>query len=94
MPTRAFAIGLAMLSALAAAPAAASHCVGHSTSAPELDVALPTGDRVYADHDDCGTCLVPVWIYQESNGLDGLQRLDGNVDDTCHGRVPSDTLIF
>jgi hypothetical protein len=35
-----------------------------------------------------------LWVYEESNGVDGLQRGDEVVDDTCGGRFPGDTIIF
>lgn len=33
-------------------------------------------------------------IYEESNGIDGLQRQDEVVDDTCGGVFPGDTQII
>jgi len=54
-----------------------------------------------ADHyvvaDACAGCLVSVWVYQESNGLPGLQRGDHVVDDTCGGQIEADfrvTLLY
>jgi hypothetical protein len=41
-----------------------------------------------------GGCLFSVWIYQESNGIDGLQRGDEMKDDTCGGEIEMDTLPF
>lgn len=35
-----------------------------------------------------------VWIYEESNGIAGLQRADELRDDTCHGEIAGDTVIF
>lgn len=35
-----------------------------------------------------------VWIYQESNGIAGLQRDDEMRDDTCGGMIQGDTVIF
>jgi hypothetical protein len=34
-----------------------------------------------------------LWIYQESNGHDGLQRQDPNWDNTCNGVIPGDTWL-
>jgi hypothetical protein len=34
------------------------------------------------------------WVYEESNGIDGLQRGDEIVDDTCHGMIASDTIVL
>ncbi len=31
-----------------------------------------------------------IWIYEESNGVEGLQRND----DSCAGEEPADTIIF
>lgn len=35
-----------------------------------------------------------VWVYEESNGIAGLQRYDEMRDDTCRGQVPGDTIVF
>ena len=35
-----------------------------------------------------------LWIYEESNGLPGLQRGDEWWDDTCHGLIRADTIIL
>lgn len=34
------------------------------------------------------------WIYQESNGIAGLQRADAGRDDTCQGAIRPDRLVF
>lgn len=48
----------------------------------------------YIDNDACQPeCIVSIWIYQESNGIDGLQRSDEQVDNTCGGVIDSDTII-
>jgi hypothetical protein len=39
---------------------------------------------------ECGS----IWIYEESNGMPGLQRGDEIVDDTCGGAIPGDTIVF
>jgi hypothetical protein len=74
-----------------ALPASAGACT-MTTSSPEL--VLPGG--IYVDNDACQPeCLFSAWIYQESNGIDGLQRGDEDVDDTCGGTAgDSDTILF
>lgn len=41
-----------------------------------------------------GGCLFSIWFYQESNGMEGLQRIDEVKDDTCGGQIEGDTLAF
>jgi hypothetical protein len=38
------------------------------------------------------TCLIDVWIYEESNDITGLQRQDEIHDDTCNGAIAGDTI--
>ena len=86
---------LLALAALAIAmPVSAQDCA-MTTSAPEVDTGvLPDGSRYYADN-DVVIGGFSFWIYQESNGLDGLQRGDEVHDDTCGGVAgESDTIIF
>lgn len=33
-------------------------------------------------------------VYEESNGIPGLQRHDPSFDGTCNGAIPSDNLIL
>lgn len=90
---------LALALALVAVPAAAEECVP-TTSDPEFDsadlggtgVGLPAhGPRYYVDNDPCQPqCLFSTWAYEESNGIDGLQRGDEVKDDTCGGMIESD----
>lgn len=92
---------LALLLALTA-PSLASDCA-MTTAEPEVDSKLVSGAtgsaRVYVDG-DCDplivTCdFISVWIYEETNGIDGLQRRDEVRDDTCGGRAgPGDTIRF
>lgn len=48
----------------------------------------------------CPLLLVPygvfctMWIYQESNGIAGLQRSDEVHDDTCGGMIEADTIVY
>ncbi|HUR70058.1 MAG TPA: hypothetical protein VM370_12505 [Candidatus Thermoplasmatota archaeon] len=89
---------LAIIAAfLVAAPAEAT--CEMTTSTPEVD----TGDhgpdlpRYYVDNDVIQTAgpIFSIWVYEESNGLDGLQRGDEVVDDTCGGAAgPGDTVII
>lgn len=73
-----------------AAPAFAAGCE-MTTSAPEA-----AAGGLYVDNDLCQPdCLFSAWVYQESNEIDGLQRGDEVVDDTCGGAAgESDTIIF
>lgn len=85
--------------ALAAAlsTASASDCETWSTSDPEgcWGPNAPWSCEYYYENDMCQPdCIFSFWIYQESNGIDGLQRGDKVVDDTCHGMIDADTIIF
>jgi hypothetical protein len=73
-----------------------------TTYDPDIDtdpLGLGVGPRYYAEDgaEDCantGLCFFSIWVYQESNGIDGLQRGDEVVDNTCGGGAgPSDTII-
>lgn len=35
-----------------------------------------------------------IWIYEESNGISGLQRQDELRDDTCGGMIAGDAIVF
>lgn len=81
--------------------AAAADCE-MTTSSPEFDtdpMGAGVGPRFYVDDDSdrcarTGLCVISIWVYEESNGVDGLQRGDEIVDDTCGGAAgPSDTII-
>ena len=59
-----------------------------TTSNPEIEVL-----GFYIDNDVCQPeCLFSIWIYEESNGIEGLQRSDEVKDDTCGGQIEGDTL--
>lgn len=45
-------------------------------------------------YDDRGPCLFAIWLYYETNGIDGLQRGDELRDDTCHWMIESDTFVW
>lgn len=89
---RAIAI-LALVLFLAAGGAASHNYCEMTTSTPEADTG-PGPARFYIDNDPCAGCNFSLWIYMESNGVDGLQRGDDTKDDTCGGEYPSDTIIF
>jgi hypothetical protein len=85
------ALSLLALVAALAVPVEASHCSMWETARPEVDVL----GLYYVDHDHCHPdCIDNVWVYEESNGIPGLQRGDEWYDNTCHGMIPSDTIVF
>jgi hypothetical protein len=59
--------------------------------------AFPPGHhQFYVINDLCQVdlCGWSIWIYEETNGMAGLQRKDDFIgDDTC-GQVAGDTIIF
>lgn len=75
-------------------PAGAEHCTTYSTSLPEVTTPTAAGKTYYVDLFLCQICdwwfLFP---YEESNGIEGLQRADDIEDDTCHGMIAPDTLL-
>lgn len=80
---------LAMISS-----ASADHpCSTWSTWEPEFTADTPEGTYYVFFHGLDGGPRWP-WIYEESNGIDGLQRRDPLEDGTCHGMIEPDTLIF
>ncbi len=82
-----FGLGALALVLTFVTPAIGEACTP-TTSEPEFDVA-----GFYVDNDVCQpNCLFSIWIYQESNGIEGLQRGDEVVDDTCGGMIESDTV--
>lgn len=86
-----------ILSLFFALPATAMDCDGYSTSRPEYSTENPTGAAVYYVDPDgfySSTHMWSIWVYEESNGIPGLQREDEVVDDTCHGQIRGDTIIF
>jgi len=63
----------------------------YTTSSPELTIPGDAiGGDIYVDNDLCepvvgdGTCTAAIWIYQETNGIAGLQRGDENVNDVIN----------
>ncbi|HUR70234.1 MAG TPA: hypothetical protein VM370_13400 [Candidatus Thermoplasmatota archaeon] len=39
-------------------------------------------------------CIGYLYVYEESNGIEGLQRQDEVHDDTCGGAIPGDRIVF
>lgn len=75
---------------------AADHCESwSSTEADAQTCEAGASPCYYVSIDFCQPdCHILVWVYEESNGLEGLQRGDEVVDDTCHEMVRPDTIIF
>lgn len=91
---RAFLATLLVLAMTAAVADAEGTCNSYEAD-EEVDTGETPGGRYYVDANPCdpGTCLYDVWIYQESNGEDGLQRGDDVCwDGGCCGET--DTIIF
>jgi hypothetical protein len=87
---------IAMLALLLVATAARAqeNC---ETEEADVDTGETPAGRYYVVNDECQPgCLFSVWIYQESNGVDGLQRGDDVCldDGSCCGHPESDTVIF
>jgi len=95
-------LGLALLT-----PSAAEGCVPTTS---EADVAaggfyvddITSCSSPHWCHGACipggGSCVhSALWfafVYEESNGIAGLQRYDGLVDDTCRGQIQGDTVHY
>ena len=98
-------LSLSILFALAL-PAQAGHCATWTTSAADatLDASAAEQGTYYV----VGVCAIvafvtnhlvcggdgATWIYEETNGLPGLQRSDEIADDTCHGLIAGDSIVF
>ena len=80
---------------LLAGTTGAEHCTTWSTSQPEIDTVQFLGaNGYYIDNDLCQPqCAFSVWFYLEANGIEGLQRGDEVVDDTCYGMIEADVII-
>lgn len=92
------ALLLAAVAALALGSATASDCASYSTTTPILTLHWVGGNGLYVTGDlPCFVADAPmcrVYVYEEANGIAGLQRADELADDTCHGMIASDTIIF
>lgn len=95
------ALTLALALALAL-PATAQHCASWDT------MNAITVDKYYVI-EDCWLApfigahgpwcqndgpFMGLWIYEESNGIPGLQRGDEWHDGTCHGMIEPDRIVF
>lgn len=56
----------------------------------DLYLIAPVACFIAWDIVECGG----IWVYQESNGIPGLQREDEVEDNTCHGSIRGDTIIL
>lgn len=86
-----------LLLALAlAGTGAAGHCASWSSTTADVDTCQAGASPCYyVSIDFCQPdCHILVWVYEESNGVPGLQRGDEVVDNTCHGMIPADTIVF
>lgn len=80
----------------------ADHCTTYSQADAEITTTGDEGSIHYVDNDFCQPdCGYSLWVYEESNGLPGLQRSQANeggnpymTDNTCHGAYPADTGAF
>lgn len=102
-----FAIGSILVIATSAS-AGVANCKVSTSLAATMEVStesagatVGSGDAysltLYLISDTCqldGSCIASAWVYQEMNGIDGLQRQDAYRDDTCGGRFPADLLVF
>lgn len=96
---------IASLSLMTSAQGEGCHLTTSQADVDTGPLTGPAGVRHYLV-DDCfiSSCSPPFsnvhvdgtfYIYEESNGIDGLQRADEIADDTCGGRVGvGDTIIF
>lgn len=84
-------------------PVLAQHCKTYSTSISDLEagvIVVPVDlDAVlgifYIVYDVCQPeCILSYWVYDESNGIPGLQRGDVMHNDTCHHMIASDTVAL
>lgn len=99
---------LTALVALVAPYALAEHCEDPylDRNTEELRIKDPETGAViyYLDNDPCQTqgCGFSIWIYEETNTYPNLQRQDATgdqvnqftQDDTCHGEIKPDTIVF
>jgi hypothetical protein len=99
-------LALAAVVALLASPADAVHCKEPTLNREAAYTFKdPTSGKVYyVENDRCQTegCTASFYIYEETNGYANLQRQDATgakadewtQDDTCHGKIRPDTLVF
>lgn len=80
-----------------ALPATAAPC--YTTSAADVDTGDLAEERLYVAIDNCIPvvgCAFSIWVYQETNGIDGLQRRDEVRSDVgaCGDGTEPDTVVF
>lgn len=81
------AIVVGLVSMLSIATAAGEDC--QFGFQPDLSF-----EGYYVDADMCApSCVVSVWVYEESNGIEGIQRDDPGRSDICEGIVPDSLVI-
>lgn len=94
------ALGLALVGStlFLAGSAGGAHADCYTTAEPEVDTGHTGAGHYYVDVDTAvwiDMWLYPwVWVYEETNGIQGLQRDDEHRSDVadCHG-LSSDRLI-
>lgn len=72
---------------LVAAPTGADGCAFQSQ--PDVSAYDYYVDWTYCQPD----CALDFVVYEESNGIDSLQRGDARIDHTCDGTTPADTPV-
>lgn len=71
----------------------AFHCDFTVSPNPEIDTGETPLGTYYVENDLCQPeCTSALWVYEESNGIAGLQRGDVHWDDN-HCGIRSDTII-
>lgn len=82
---------------LALGGAVADHCAGPSTTTPILTLHWLGGNGLYVTGDvfcaAADVLMCGYYVYEEANGIAGLQRGDELVDDTCHGSIAPDRIV-
>ena len=73
-----------------AIPAMAEDC--WTTADPEVSAGGFYVDNDLCQFEEVDPCLVYICVYHERNDIEGLQRGDEVVDNTC-GQIDSDTII-
>lgn len=88
---RTFLVTLLGLVLVAATAVAEETC---RTEETDVDTGETPVGRYYVVNDECQPeCLFSVWVYEESNGQDGLQRCDDGIPESCMG-CTRDSIIF
>lgn len=78
---------------LLAIPASAYEGCEPTTSEADIGLSTRVAGEWYVENSPCQPdCASYLRLYEETNGIEGLQRSDETVDDTCGGAIPADTL--